>query len=702
MKRELRAVVMCGALFTAALGGQRAAHADAQCPLTAAASALKHIVFLEFDNLHLERDAPNVPSDLERMPALFHFLTDHGVLSANDHTVQISHTANGFLTTQAGLYSDQLGSAVSNSFFRFQPDGSTKPASLFVYWTAPVAPGGIPVLIDLHRKNTPAPWPAFTKAGCDVGYAGIAGAVLENVPGDLAAVFPKGSPDLTIGPTDQDLARAKADYLGLAIHCARGSSLCTGSGAVDDVLPDQPQGYDGYKAVFGSKYVTPRLTSSPPLWDLNGNTIADKDDNAGFPGFDQMVPSVSLAYAAAMLEAGVPVVNVYASDAHDNHDKKAPADAPALPPGTVEDGEQLAAYDHAFAQFFHRLKEKGIDETNTLFVFTTDESDHFVGSLPSPANCDGAATPCSYARSGELNVDLRRILVDQRRNLTSFVTHDDSAPAVYIAGNPKQADPATRTLERDLFELSVSNPLTGAAGPLVLAGIDQVGMRFLHMGSGDKDRVPTFIIYQDEDFYGTVPPAPNLVPCDSASAPPCVTEIGPFAYNHGDFQRDIRTTWLGMVGPGVKSLGLSNAVWSDHVDVRPTILALAGIAGDYVHDGRALIEFILPERLPAAVTSNTDDLVRLGALYKEINAPFQDLGLDLLNVSTGALKGNDVEYKEVENAIVSLTKDRDDLAGRIRSALDAAVFQNKVDASEIRALSNEAERFLVKARGLIR
>src|SRR6516162_9807764 len=92
MKRELRAVVMCGALFTAALGGQRAAHADAQCPLTAATSALKHVVFLEFDNLHLERDAPNVPSDLERMPALFHFLTDHGVLSANDHTVQISHT----------------------------------------------------------------------------------------------------------------------------------------------------------------------------------------------------------------------------------------------------------------------------------------------------------------------------------------------------------------------------------------------------------------------------------------------------------------------------------------------------------------------------------------------------------------------------------------------------------------------------------
>jgi hypothetical protein len=152
----------------------------------------------------------------------------------------------------------------------------------------------------------------------------------------------------------------------------------------------------------------------------------------------------------------------------------------------------------------------------------------------------------------------------------------------------------------------------------------------------------------------------------------------------------------------VKSLGLSSAVWSDHVDVRPTILALAGIAGDYVQDGRALIEFMRPERLPSAVASNADDLIRLGALYKEINAPFQDLGLDLLSVSTRALKGNDDDYRALENGIVSLTKERDDLAGRIRSALDAAVFQNKVDASEVRSLTVEAERFLVKARGLIR
>src|SRR5262245_23134651 len=97
-------------------------HADQRCPLSAPGSALKHIVFLEFDNLQLERDVPHVPSDLEQMPHVLQFFTQHGLLSANHHTVQISHTANGFLTAQAGVYSDRLGSGISNRFRRFYAD----------------------------------------------------------------------------------------------------------------------------------------------------------------------------------------------------------------------------------------------------------------------------------------------------------------------------------------------------------------------------------------------------------------------------------------------------------------------------------------------------------------------------------------------------------------------------------------------------
>jgi hypothetical protein len=117
-----------------------------------------------------------------------------------------------------------------------------------------------------------------------------------------------------------------------------------------------------------------------------------------------MLPVVSLAYAAQMLEAGLPIVNVYASDAHDDH-----AGGDAFGPGTSGYVAQLKAYNEAFYNFFARLKRDGLDETNTLFVFTTDESDHFVGSDPKPDNCDGINIRCSYSRTGQVTVDLRRI-----------------------------------------------------------------------------------------------------------------------------------------------------------------------------------------------------------------------------------------------------------------------------------------------------
>jgi hypothetical protein len=241
-----------GVLLALVLAGlSSAAVADNQCPIGAPGNPLKHVVSLEFDNLHLERDAPNVPSDLEQMPHLFQFLIQHGLLSANDHTVHMSHTANGFLTTQAGLYSDQLGSAVSNTFLRFQPDGSVRPSSLFVYWTTRVASGGPPVLINLQGKNTPAPWPAFTKAGCDVGYAGVTGTVLEKVPVDLENVFGQDSPEAKESRNDKD--EAIADFVGLAVHCAKDSPLCAGPEAAKDMLADQPGAYEGFRALFGSK-----------------------------------------------------------------------------------------------------------------------------------------------------------------------------------------------------------------------------------------------------------------------------------------------------------------------------------------------------------------------------------------------------------------------------------------------------------------
>jgi hypothetical protein len=45
-----------------------------------------------------------VPSDLEQMPNLLNFIRSNGTLLTNDHTVLISHTANGILTNLTGVY----------------------------------------------------------------------------------------------------------------------------------------------------------------------------------------------------------------------------------------------------------------------------------------------------------------------------------------------------------------------------------------------------------------------------------------------------------------------------------------------------------------------------------------------------------------------------------------------------------------------
>src|SRR3954447_11671067 len=105
----------------------------AQCNL---GNGIKHVVYIQFDNVHLERDNPNVPSDLEQMPNLLNFIQHNGTLDGNDHTALISHTGGGILTSLTGLYPDRHGQAVSNSYGYFRPDGSVGLSSSFKYWTA--------------------------------------------------------------------------------------------------------------------------------------------------------------------------------------------------------------------------------------------------------------------------------------------------------------------------------------------------------------------------------------------------------------------------------------------------------------------------------------------------------------------------------------------------------------------------------------
>ena len=98
--------------------------ASAPCQLGNADGQIQHVIYLQFDNTHFNRDNPNVASDLEQMPHLLNFLTQNGTLFTNDHTILISHTAGGILSSLTGLYPDRMGQTVSNSYDYFAPSGA--------------------------------------------------------------------------------------------------------------------------------------------------------------------------------------------------------------------------------------------------------------------------------------------------------------------------------------------------------------------------------------------------------------------------------------------------------------------------------------------------------------------------------------------------------------------------------------------------
>jgi hypothetical protein len=645
---------------------------------------IKHVVYVQFDNTHLIRDRAGVPSDLEQMPHLLRFMRHNGTLLSNDHTVLISHTADGIVTSLTGVYADRHGQPVANSFRYFKPDGTTGTGVSFAYWTDGIFDPGSSQPTDTSYnmltpkgKNAPAPWVPYTRAGCDWGAVGMANTVLENTGPDVTKIFGAGSPEEQEAQTDPH--RAQADFVGVAIHCAKSGTVCDRSGhGRPDVLPDEPGGYRGFNGLFGAKYVDPVVSPHGPMRDLDGDVIADPAGNRGFPGFDGLSAKVSLSWVAAMQEHGVPVTFAYISDAHDLHIPNEEADTftnQAQGPGEKGYVAQLRAYDQAFATFFHRLRGDGLTPQNTLYVFTVEEGDHFVGGRPSNPNCDGVTTPCRWSHVecatdcprnavGEINVNLRGLLATEQSDGTAFDVHSDMAPAYYLHGNPPRGAPETRSFERHVAALTATNPYTGRTDRLTDRMVDRVGMRTLHMITGDPLRTPTFVDFMNPNYFGFAA-APDC-------ASPCSQVEPGFAWNHGGMVPEIAKTWVGFAGPGVRRLGQTGHVWTDHTDYRPTMLLLLGLKDDYVHDGRVITQIVERRVLPDALRSPR--VARLGALYKQLNAPFGAVGLAAIDVSTAAIQGSDSTYRRLERALARFTTRRDRIAARIRAFLDHAAF----------------------------
>ena len=683
-------------------------NSSGDCALNSAHGEIQHVIYIQFDNVHFTRDNPNVPSDLEQMPNLLNFITNNGVLMTNHHTPLKSHTADDIITSLTGVYPDRHGMPISNSFGWFTPPGSKffdGFASSFQYWTDIVNATTDPsfFMITPDGKNAPAPWVPWTRAGCNVGAASIANMELENVNGDIKTVF-ANDPTLlaaALAEAKSNFSQAVADFEGIAVHCAAGNAVCSSANHGEpDVLPQEPGGYSGFNALYGHKFVAPVVSPNGPLNDIDGNPEQDSHGNLGFPGFGGISAAQTLGYVAAMQENGIPITYAYISDAHDNHSSAnpfGPAECATDPefgglgPGNACYVAQLAAYNEAFGKFFARLAADGINKSNTLFVITADEGDHFAGGPASPAGCDGVNIPCSYAKLGEIDSNLTGLLATEQGITATFDSQFDMVPVFYIAGNPPVGDPLARSFERASAKLTAVSPITGNTDNLTEALADPVELKLLHMVTGDPQRTPSFVMFGDPDYF-FLTGAPN---CNS----PCVSESAGFAWNHGGIDKEIVTTFLGMVGPGVKNKNVDDDVWSDHVDIRPTMLVLTGLKDDYQSEGRALVEELQHWAIPDAIRDSGDEFVEVARAFKKINAPNAELGRLSLRISTKALAsgspGSDSTYINLENDLSNITTQRDTIAADMLNRLEDAEFNGK------RISEGKAHQLIRQAEGLL-
>jgi hypothetical protein len=684
-----------------AAAGRTADTTATTCALGANGSSVKHVIYIQFDNVHYARDNPNVPSDLQQMPNLLNFITGNGTLISREHTPLIAHTADDIVTSETGLYGSNQGVPIANEYNYYTPSGSTHTAGSFAYWTDPIvdyntatsAPVGDSnhTLITAQGKNTPAPWVPYTRAGCDFGSVAAADTELENTLPDIPLVYGANSAAAKEAENPKLANQAGADYMGLSVHCTQGSAICNAAhGGVPDLLPDEPGGYTGFSALFGNKVIQP-VISSGAVRNLDGQVIKDPAGDIGFPGYNGLDGSNGLAYTLDMQTHGIPVTFTYLTDLHDNY-----ATGAGLGPGTTTYESQLHAENAAFGTFFARLAAAGITKANTLFVITADEGDHFVGSAPQPANCNGVTIACSYRKVGEVDGNLTGMLA-AKGITTPFAVAADSAPIIYVRGQPARTAAPVRAMERAAAGLTADDLASGGTGRLTNYLADPVEMKILHMVTGDPRRTGTFALFAKPDFWLTS----GSAKCGSS----CVSEpSGQDAWNHGDVAPEINTTWLGLVGPGVAHAGVDRRIWSDHADIQPTMMALLGLRDDYTPDGVVIGDVISSQALPPSMLSNYPTLNKLGQVCTQLEAAVGAFGLDTLTASTRALASNsahDASYAGLENQLAALGSARDALVTQMQVLLTGAEFGNtQISATAAKKLIGKGNALLAQARTL--
>jgi hypothetical protein len=303
---------------------------------------------------------------------------------------------------------------------------------------------------------------------------------------------------------------------------------------------------------------------------------------------------------------------------------------------------------------------------------------------------------CSYGKVGEVDGNLTGMLA-AKGVTTPFDVEADSAPIIYVHGQPARTAAPVRTMEQAAAGLTADDLAAGRTVKLTNYLADPVEMNLLHMVTGDPKRTGTFALFANPDFW--------LSSGSSSCGSSCVSEpSGQDAWNHGDVAPQINTTWLGLAGPGVVHAGVDKTTWSDHTDIQPTMMALLGLKDDYTPDGVVLGDVIKPTAQPPAMASSDPALRPLAQVYTQLDAAVGPFGLATLTASTRALASRspgDATYTSIENQLSSLGTARNALAAQMQALLMGAEFGGKpVSASAAATLISQGHRLLTQARTL--
>jgi len=170
-------------------------------------------------------------------------------------------------------------------------------------------------------------------------------------------------------------------------------------------------------------------------------------------------------------------------------------------------------------------------------------------------------------------------------------------------------------------------------------------IKALHIASGADARTPTFVAFSDADYIF------NRGPCSNCGR-----------WNHGTIHPDITDSWVALVGPGIKRGAIN--VYSDHVDILPTIRAILGLPPATDVDGVPI--------LSALDRATSDDVLQLRDAFKQLNAPLGKFGLAILKVSTDGARAGTAARVAADARIKDLAARRDALITEMRPALDGA------------------------------